>query len=197
MAKKERKKQKQKKKIKIKLRIPGRNLFIIEPWSALSRTFHAPGEPRYPLGRRKTRRRQGGSSKSRRHPGIWDFHGGDEGVSVAVGKGSGLKEVRKRESASGSSGAGIMGAKRARGARVSGGESGDRQCAEKSLYRCKGRDIIGFWAFPELLKFEADRGQNENLPPPPLPGIALPSKNIKVSILWKGEGRGFFFPLFV
>lgn len=65
-------------------------------------------------------------------------------MSVAVGKGSGLKEVRKRESAGGSSGAGIMGAKRARGARVSGGESGDRQCAEKSLYRCKGRDIIGF-----------------------------------------------------
>lgn len=65
---KERKKEKIRRRKK-KLRIPGRNLFIIEPWAAISRTFHAPGRVGYPLGR-ETRRRRRGSSKSRRHPGI-------------------------------------------------------------------------------------------------------------------------------
>lgn len=103
---KERKREKNKKrKIKIKLRIPGRNLFIIEP-SRYPEHFMGGGGSSS-LG--KTENEEGGrrgSSKSRRHPGIWDFHGGEEeGVSVVRDRG--LKEVRNRESAS--SGAGIMG----------------------------------------------------------------------------------------
>lgn len=97
----------------------------------------------------------------------------------------GLKEVRGRKPGGGYNG-------RREGISHKPGESGDFFVREEKLGTGAkgGRDIIGFWAFPELLKFEADRGRGQNENPP----LLRLSKNIKVSTLWKGT---LFPPFFV
>lgn len=134
------------------------------------------GDRNIPTGHRAGARQGTGELNSRRHSGIWDFQ---ERCRWVAGRGSG--RTRGREP-----GGGISGMDKADGcadcalpyvSRIS--ERAAHVCAtlricneKKKEHTCVcmcvcirerekgGEDIIGFWAFSELLKFEASREEH-------------------------------------